>query len=242
MSSKYSPMNQALLDQILHQMRHGQVARCLDLGLDVDVLNQMNQPHAYSILKNAPVRWCRVEVDVEMIKQLLENCERDEREQRLIHRALKLGATNGMIRTFFGLSPSEISLLRQLFDAPGRSGRMAGVDDTDQIWYRFNDLMKQHDVEHTDAFSVLDICMLITEEQNGPQEEVDNKVTVAFIWNLVQTWINEGIYPPKAARAPLFLISDASRQRQRSASSPALATSLEGQQALDLDHAEGDQM
>ncbi|MDR6675821.1 STY4526/YPO1902 family pathogenicity island replication protein [Pseudomonas oryzihabitans] len=232
-------MNQALLDQILHQMRHGQVARCLDLGLDVDVLNQMNQPHAYSILKNAQVRWCRVEVDVEMIKQLLENCERDEREQRLIHRALKLGATNRMIRTFFGLSPSEISLLRQLFGAPGRSGRMAGVDDTDQIWYRFNDLMKQHDVEHTDAFSLLDICMLITEEQNGPQEEyqegieVENKVTVAFIWNLVQTWINEGIYPPKAARAPLFLISDASRQRQRSGST---------QQALDLDHAEGDHL
>lgn len=241
MSSKYSPMNQALLDQILHQMRHGQVARCLDLGLDVEVLNLLNQPHAYSILKNAQVRWCRVEVDAEMIKQLLANCDRDEREQRLIHRALKLGATNRMIRTFFGLSPSEISLLRQLFDAPGRSGRMAGVDDTGQIWYRFNDLMKQHDVEHTDAFSLLDICMLITEEQNGPQEEyqegieVENKVTVAFIWNLVQTWINEGIYPPKAARAPLFLISDASRQRQRSGST---------QQALDLDldHAEGDQM
>ncbi|APQ10979.1 hypothetical protein BJP27_05495 [Pseudomonas oryzihabitans] len=235
-------MNQALLDQILHQMRHGQVARCLDLGLDVEVLNQMNQPHAYSILKNAPVRWCRVEVDVEMIKQLLENCERDEREQRLIHRALRLGATNGMIRTFFGLSPSEISLLRQLFDAPGRSGRMAGVDDTDQIWYRFNDLMKQHDVEHTDALSVLDICMLITEELNGPQEEVDNKVTVAFIWNLVQTWINEGIYPPKAARAPLFLISDASRQRHRPGNTPSLTPALEGQQSQDLDHAEGDHL
>jgi len=242
MSSKYSPMNQALLDEILHQMRHGQVSRCLDLGLDVEVLNQMNQPHAYSILKNSPVRWCRIEVDIEMIKQLLENCERDEREQRLIHRALRLGATNGMIRTFFGLSPSEISLLRQLFDAPGRSGRMAGVDDTDQLWYRFNDLMKQHDVEHTDAFAVLDICMLITEELNGPLEEADNKVTLAFIWNLVQTWINEGIYPPKAARAPLFLISDANRQRQRSGRASALPTSLEGQQTLDLDQAEGDHL
>ncbi|KUM43708.1 STY4526/YPO1902 family pathogenicity island replication protein [Pseudomonas sp. EpS/L25] len=216
MSTKYNSMNQALMDLILNHLRNGQVQRCLDIGLDIEVLNQLRQPQAHSILKNAPARWCKIQIDLDMVKRLLENCERDERETRLVHRAIQLGATNGMIREFFGMGPSEISVLRQLLNVPGRSGRVAGLSDTKQVWYRFLDLMKTHGVDYKDPVALLDICMLITEELNGPLESIKDKhdqITLALIWNLVQTWINEGLYPSKIAKAPLLLIADARRRR-----------------------------
>lgn len=216
MSTKYNPLNQALVDLILHHLRSGQVQRCLDIGLDVEVLNLLRQPQAHSILKNAPARWCKVQIDLDMVKKLLENCERDEREARLVHRAIQLGATNAMIKAFFGMAPSEISVVRHLLKTPGRSGRVAALNDTTQVWYRFLDLMNTHGVDHNDAVALLDICMLITEELNGPLESIKDKhhqITLGIIWNLIQTWINEGLYPPKIAKAPLLLIADARRRR-----------------------------
>ena len=253
--STNNPMNQALVDLILHHLRNGQVQRCLDIGLDLDVLNLLSQPMAHSILKNAPVRWCKIQIDSSMVKKLLENCERTERETRLVHRAIQLGATNGMIREFFGMAPSEISVVRQLLNVPGRSGRVAGFNDTaqtTQVWYRFLDLMKTHEVDHKDAIALLDVCMLITEELNGPFESIKDKpdqITLGLIWNLVQTWINEGLYPPKTAKAPLLLIADARRRREspRADKPPVLDTSPTAQDQgrgqlslVELDSVEGD--
>ena len=256
MSTKYNPLNQALMDQILHHLRNGQVQRCLDIGLDVEVLNLLRQPQAHSILKNAPARWCKIQIDLEMVKKLLENCERDERETRLVHRAIQLGATNGMIKDFFGMAPSEISVVRQLLNVPGRSGRVAGLNDTDQVWYRFLDLMSTHEVDHKDAIALLDICMLITEELNGPFESIKHKhdqISLGLIWNLVQTWLNEGLYPPKIARPPLRLISDARKRRDRHSTEEQAAgdarseaqeqdqsIALEQMDLIELDSVEGD--
>ena len=84
-------------------------------------------------------------------------------------------------------------------------------------------------------------------------EDKHDQITLGLIWNLVQTWLNEGLYPPKIARAPLLLISDARKRRDRQlGDEPAVGDDLPqvqeqdqsaalGQMSLiELDSAEGD--
>lgn len=64
-----TPINEAILSQVLHNVRNGQLRRCIEMGLEPEILAQIQQPAALSLLLNTPVSWCSVTIDGEMVKR-----------------------------------------------------------------------------------------------------------------------------------------------------------------------------
>ena len=202
-----TPINEAILSQVLHHMRNGQLRRCIEMGLEPEILAQLQQPSVLSLLLNTPVSWCNVTIDGDMVKKLLSGAQRSDEEVRMIERALRLGATTQMLQQFFGLSPQDVALQRLMIGVTARRGR----------WREFSEEM--------------DIAMLVAEELNAPQDtspdETHENLSLAIIWHRIQSWIKEGLYPPANPGLPrrLQLVSS-----QRLAQ-PA-ATSVEGDSVL----------
>lgn len=197
-----SPINEAILSQVLSHMRNGQLRRCIEMGLEPEILAQLQQPAVLSLLLNTPVSWCHVTIDTEIVKKLLTSAERSDEELRMIERALRLGATTTMLQQFFGLSPQDVALQRLMMGVRVRRGRWRefSEDQDALLWYRWTHLMKEHQVEIKDSLAMLDIAMIVAEELNTPQEsEAEDSaasLSLAIIWNRIQTWISEGFYPP----------------------------------------------
>lgn len=224
-----SLINEAILSQILNHLRNGQLRRCIEMGLEPELLAQLQQPAVLSLLLNTPVSWCQVSVDTDMVKKLLTGAERSEEETRLIERALRLGATTSMLQQFFGLSPQDVALQRLMIGVPPRRGRWREFSEEldAQVWHRWTHLMAEHQVELHDSAAMLDIAMLVAEELSAPPDAdtgpLEN-LSLAVIWHRIRGWISEGLYPPapEPTRKPrkLHLISP-------STSAQATATALD---------------
>jgi len=233
-----SPINEAILSQILHNMRNGQLRRCIEMGLEPEILAQLQQPSVLSLLLNTPVSWCTVTIDGEILKKLLTGAERSNEEVRMIERALRLGATTQMLQQFFGLSPQDVALQRMIIGVTARRGRWREFSEEMDalLWYRWTHLMSEHQVvELEDSVQLLDIAMLVAEELNSPQgsdaDEGSESLSLAIIWNRIQTWIKEGLYPPAhgnswSPRKLQLVASHHQRQQQ------PVVTSAEGDSEL----------
>ncbi|WP_024676977.1 DUF2857 domain-containing protein [Pseudomonas syringae] len=245
MSKRHNPLNEAMVAQILHHLRNGEVKRCIDMGLDPEILVLLQHPSSQSVLLNSAVIWCRVAVDPDMIKRLLSNKERTDEENRIVQRALRLGATTPMLQQFFGMSPQEVSLQRVLVGVPGKPGRFRDLPDDTPLWHRFVQLMADFNVDHTDGVALLDIAMLLTEEINVPPEEQDpqsaDPITLGLVWNKIQQWLAQDLYPPGKNRksASLVLMNESRLQSKANAKRSAPQRSLAGKTAGKV---EGDRM
>lgn len=203
-----TPINEAILSQVLHNMRNGQLRRCIEMGLEPELLAQFQQPSVLSLLLNTPVSWCTVSIDGDIVKRLLNGAQRSNEEVRLLERALRLGATTQMLQQFFGLSPQDVALQRLMMGITARRGRWREFSEEmdTQLWYRWTDLMKEHQVELNDTVALLNVAMLVAEELNAPQENLaddglTDSLNLAVIWNRIQNWIREGLYPPPNGNA-----------------------------------------
>ena len=197
-----TPINEAILSQVLHNVRNGQLRRCIEMGLEPEILAQLQQPSALSLLLNTPVSWCSVKIDGNMVKKILNGAQRSYEEVRMVERALRLGATTHMLQQFFGLSPQDVALQRLMMGVTARRGRWREFSEqTDaDLWYRWTYLMKEHQVDQADSIAMLDIAMLVAEEMKLPHSEdageAMESLSLAIIWHRIQSWIKEGLYPP----------------------------------------------
>ncbi|BCS46576.1 DUF2857 domain-containing protein [Pseudomonas amygdali] len=245
MSKRHNPLNEAMVAQILHHLRNGEVKRCIDMGLDPEILVLLQHPSSQSVLLNSAVIWCQVAIDPDMVKRLLSNKERTDEENRIVQRALRLGATTPMLQQFFGMSPQEISLQRVLVGVPGKPGRFRDLPDDTPLWHRFVQLMADFNVDHTDGVALLDIAMLLTEEINIPPEEQDRQspepITLGQVWNKIQQWLAQDLYPTGKNRksASLALVNEARLKSTANAKRNAPQRSLAGKTAGKV---EGDRM
>lgn len=96
MSQSFNLLNQAMLTQVLHELRQGNWQRCKALGLGEDDLNLLQSlpPTTLSRLAHASVSWVEIRIDSLVLRRLIEQADRDEQNERLINRALKLGASS----------------------------------------------------------------------------------------------------------------------------------------------------
>ncbi len=207
MSKKQNPLNEAMLAQILHNLRIGDLRRCQAMGLDHELIALIQHPAAASLLVNSSALWCHAAVDAEAVKNLLNSRQRDSEEERLVQRAIRLGATASMLKHFFGLTAQQVAQQRLLLNLPARSGRFAELPESPELWYRFLDLMEEHEGDPSDPYALLDVAMMLTEEINGPLEESEEapetreRIPLAAVWARIQCWVREGTYPPRHAPA-----------------------------------------
>lgn len=190
-----SPINEAVLSQILNLMRNGQLNRCIEMGLAPEVLGQIQHPTIMSLLLNTPVTWAKVSIDESIVMKLISGAARSEEEMRLIERAIRLGATTNLLNKFFGLSPQEIALQRAVIGVKSPRGRWPELsEDKDHlVWHRWVHLMDENQVDLNDSLAMLDVAMLVAEEL------ISDGLTLAQIWHRITNWISQGIYPPNKA-------------------------------------------
>ena len=105
-------------------MRNGQLRRCIEMGLEPEILAQLQQPSVLSLLLNTPVSWCSVTIDGDIVKKLLTGAQRSDEEVRMIERALRLGATTQMLQQFLRIVPP-----RRRATTPGDRGNGTAVVD-----------------------------------------------------------------------------------------------------------------
>lgn len=185
--------NQALVALVLQEASAGKLQRCKALGFTYDLILKLQSlsPTDLHKLISSPYLWIKPSVDPHALEQVLEKIERDDERERLINRALKLGATTPMMHQFFGLSHTESAERRRALGLDVKPGRLPSISDKQRhnLWQRWVTLVQQHDKCHgksstaaisntlsgsdLDEINQLDLMLMIAEEQN---------ILVAQIW------------------------------------------------------------
>ena len=77
------PLNQAVINQALQDLRNGQLRRCLAMGFAERDLDALKHPELVSMLVNARVPWCTVTVNREVLRRLLQQVRQVEQHDGL---------------------------------------------------------------------------------------------------------------------------------------------------------------
>ena len=135
-------------------------------------------PTTLARLAHATVPWVEVKIDSPVLHRLIEQAERDEQNERLINRALKLGASSTIMYQCFGLAHSETALRRRLLKIETRKGRPQNLSEAQEhaLWQRWCQLRAQDSTEDQ-----LDAMMMLAEEQ---------QVSLTIVWQQIDQYSN----------------------------------------------------
>ncbi|WP_339428275.1 DUF2857 domain-containing protein [Pseudomonas sp. RA_105y_Pfl1_P41] len=177
MNLSFNVLNQAMLTQVLHELRQGNLQRCKALGLGEDDIYLLESlpPTTLSRLAHANVPWVEVKIDSPVLHRLIDQAERDE---RLINRALKLGASSTIMYQCFGLAHSETALRRRLLKIETRKGRPQSLSEAQEhaLWQRWCQLRAQYGTGDQ-----LDAMMMLAEEQ---------QISLTIVWQQIDEYSN----------------------------------------------------
>lgn len=192
-STMQQPLNQAIVHQVLHDLRNGQIRRCKAMGLGDEILKAFEKDKFISVLLNAKISWCNVSINEDIVRRLLNQVDRADEEARLIDRALRLGASSGLITQLFGMTNGEIAYRRQVLDVPSRKGRWPVLDEATEhaLWDRWTFLSAEYRVDIEDAMAVLDVVILMAEEYANLPLADGSVVSLSQIWTLIQSWADQ---------------------------------------------------
>ncbi|PYG78485.1 MULTISPECIES: DUF2857 domain-containing protein [unclassified Pseudomonas] len=178
MTTTFNLLNHAMLNQVLHELRHGRLQRCKALGLadeDIEVLQSL-PPTTLSQLAHSTISWVEIKVDTTVLRRLIAQAERDELNERLINRALKLGASSSIMYRWFGLDHSETALRRRILKIETHRGRPVQLTEAQEhaVWNRWSQL-REEDPEN----DPLDAMMMLAEEQH---------ISLTLIWQQIELY------------------------------------------------------
>jgi len=113
-----------------------------------------------------------------VLHRVIEQAERDEQNERLINRALKLGASSTIMYQCFGLAHSETALRRRLLKIETRKGRPQNLSEAQEhaLWQRWCQLRDQDGAENQ-----LDAMMMLAEEQ---------QISLTIVWQQIDHYSN----------------------------------------------------
>ncbi|CAB3648395.1 DUF2857 domain-containing protein [Achromobacter pestifer] len=180
------PLNQAVIAQALHDLRNGQLRRCLAMGFGERELEVLKQPALVSLLANAQVPWCSVQVNLEVLWRLLRQMDDIEHEIATVDRMLRLGASTEMVSKFYGLTHQEVALRRNILGLPKRKGRYPVLDESQdtELWRRWKAAIGERGVGLDDERAMLTLTMDLAEVMTLP---------MSVIWTAIQSWIDQGL-------------------------------------------------
>ncbi|EHC5873707.1 TPA: DUF2857 domain-containing protein [Salmonella enterica] len=180
------PLNQAVIAQVLHDLRNGQLRRAKSMGFEDDDLNALKNPAMVSLLANAFVNWCSVMVNRDVLRHLLKQVDEDARQIQDVDRLLRLGASTELIGHFFGYTHQETAVRRNVLGLPKRRGRhpvLTEEQDTD-LWKRWSEELKLRAIDHNDETAMLSVAADLAEETELP---------LSVIWSAIRGWLDEGL-------------------------------------------------
>lgn len=180
------PLNHAVVAQALHDLRTGQLRRCLSMGFGERELQALKHPAMVSLLSNASVSWCSVTVNCDVVQHLMKQLEAIELEVNTVDRMLRLGASTEMISEFFGLTHQEVALRRGILELPKRKGRHPVLNEAQDtlLWERWQSEAKQRALRLDDDRAKLSLTLDLAESLELP---------ASVIWSTIKDWIEQGL-------------------------------------------------
>ena len=180
------PLNQAVIAQALHDLRNGQLRRCKTMGFGDQDLAALKVPALLSVLLNARVPWCTVQINREVLQRILHSVDDVEQEIATVDRMLRLGASTEMVSTFYGLTHQEVALRRDILGLPKRKGRhpVLSEDQDTLLWNRWHPQFKARGIAVDDDMAMLLLTLDLAQELTYP---------VSVIWATLHNWIDQGL-------------------------------------------------
>lgn len=180
------PLNQAVVAQAMHDLRNGQLRRCLSMGFSERELDVLKQPALVSLLANAQVPWCSVKVNTDVLWRLVGQMNDIEQEIATVDRMLRLGASTEMVSKFFGLTHQEVALRRDIIGLPKRRGRHPVLNEEQDttLWKRWKSGITERGIALDDDSAMLTLTMDLAEALSLP---------MSVIWAAIGSWIDQGL-------------------------------------------------
>lgn len=181
-----NPLQQAVIAQALHDLRHGQLRRAEAMGFPPATLEALKHPALASLLANTRVPWCHVRVNGSVVQRLLDREKYLEQEMATIDRILKLGGSTEMVNEFYGLTHEEVALRRQMIGLPERRGRWPVLTEAEEtsLWKRWRQAMKERNINAQDDTALLTLAMELSETQ---------RIALAVVWSTIRSCIEQGL-------------------------------------------------
>ena len=181
-----NPLNQAVIAQVLHDLRKGQLKHCEAMGFSADMLAAFKEPALLSMLAHARVPWCSVKVNQTVVLRLIRQARDVKLEIESIDRMLRLGASTNMMTKFHGLTHQEVALRRQVLGLPARKGRkpvMSEAEET-ELWLLWHASMTNQHIDPCDTYALLAVSIRLAEETAQP---------LSSVWTAINSWIEQGV-------------------------------------------------
>ncbi|MCU7247271.1 DUF2857 domain-containing protein [Pseudomonas koreensis] len=180
------PINQAVLAQALHDLRDGQLRRCKTMGFADEDLAALKEPALLSVLLNARVPWCTVQINRSVLKRILSQVDSVEQEIANIDRMLRLGASTDMVSKFYGLTHQEVALRRDVLGLPKRKGRRPALSEAQEtsLWQHWHPQLKTREIQVGDDVAMLELTLDLAHELSIP---------ASVVWAAAQSWIDQGL-------------------------------------------------
>ncbi|ENY2965806.1 DUF2857 domain-containing protein [Salmonella enterica] len=189
-------LNYAVLTDVLHALKEGNIRHCEALGFtynELEAINRLSVDELF-ILSRSSAQFLHVTIQHEVLRQLLAQTRQEILLQQRINRAITLGGSIELLNQFFGLSSGEISARRRFIGITVSQGRTRIPDEeTDaRIWRQW----QQHRPDNLFSMEAIDIMMDIAENLSG--ETAEDALSLTVVWNRIMLCEKETNRTPRA--------------------------------------------
>lgn len=131
-------INYAIIANVLHALKEGNIRHCEALGFTVDEINTLDQLSFDELVtvSRAVASFVSITVRHDVLHHLLALARQEYRQRQQINRAIRLGGSIALLNHYFGLTSNEVCLRRRLLGVSVPYGRTPEPDEeTDaEIW------------------------------------------------------------------------------------------------------------
>lgn len=183
-------INQVVLSQILADLNAGNIKRCESYGFSIEALQELQSLSLNELMYigNSEVQLFSIRINHDTLIRLRNQARESEQSQKLIDRALFLGASIEILDKFFGLKTNEISARRRLLNLEIKLGRSRKVneEESNDIWHQW----QKYELDNLNSIHSLDVLMLITETLLTKYEDL----TLTTVYTFIDEFLNDKQY------------------------------------------------
>jgi len=176
------PLNQAVISQLLSDLRQGILRRSLDMGFTEDDLRLLRDQDKVEVLLNTAVSWLDVKVNLDVVRRLISRVHQNHQEVVLIDLALEMGASSKMIADLFGLNQREVAFRKRMLNIDEKRGRWQELAEAQdhQLWRQWKEMITNYHLDIHDQMDMLKICMVLSRASDIP---------LAMVWQAQERWL-----------------------------------------------------
>ncbi|UYZ83108.1 DUF2857 domain-containing protein [Entomomonas sp. E2T0] len=161
-------INQALLSQIITEIKQGNYYRCKAMGLSDDILQVIDSlpPLALSELMASPVVWAKITINTNAFMRIIDLNHDKNKLRTLINKAIILNASNKMLADYFGISSNVAAHKRKLLNVEAARGRLVQLTEEQKktVWNEWKAFLNEEPT--MDRFKKLEKQIAIAEKYN----------------------------------------------------------------------------